>query len=359
VDIDWSVGLRGGIVRDGDGAHYEAIALPSLSLSQQTMRGGYSLAGSAELDVSEDGDYRIGRASLDASLSYEIDAVTTATLGATAQTSQDAPDAAGLADNVAAAPMVASGEATASVTRELGAFAATARVGVSRIVNGETVYDDATTLDHADQNTTDLSAGGRLTVPLGPVLAAFVDGEVTSETYDVASPTLLVKLDNRTYQGKLGLTAKWGETFSLEGSIGLARRDFHDASVNDVTAVVYDASARFQPSEAVSFTADLSSSLGAPDADCGCTADVNRQASFDASYQVNSWLRLRGSVSADQSGAAGGTPATASWQAGIGADYLLNAHTDLTADYSFARSTSGADPAEDTQSVMVGVTVHR
>lgn len=357
--FDWSLGLRGGIVRDLDGTHYQAIALPSLSASQQTLRGGYSFEGSAELSASQGGSYRLDSASLNARADYAVDEATTATLSGSLGTSQDAPDAAGLPDSVAEAPVVSSAEATASLTRQLGAFAATIRAGLARSVHGETVYGDGSRLDNSDQNTTDLSGGGRLTVPFGPVVAAFGDAEVTSETYAVASSALTVTLDNRTYQGKLGLSAKWSDTFSLEAGVGLARRDFLDASLNDVTALVYNASARFQPNETLSLTAALSSELAAPDADCGCTADVTREASVAASYLVNPWLRLRGSLSANQSGPAGGTASTSKWQAGVGADYLFNAQTDFTADYGFSRTTTGTDPTEDTQTLMAGVTVHR
>lgn len=359
VDFDWSFGLRGGLVRDADGTRPEVLALPSVSLKQQTMRGGYSLAGSAELSATGSGDYRVDSATLDASGRYSLDEWTTANVTASIGTSQDAPSAPGLAANVASAPVVTAGEATTSLTRQIGALAGTLRLGVARTVHGETIYDDASTLDNSDQNTSDLSLGGRLAMPVTPLLSVFVDGDVTAEWYDAPSPSLLAKLDNRTYRGKVGVTASWGETLSFEGSIGLAQRDFLDDAVTDVSTVIYDASATYRPDNLLSVTADLSASLGAPDADCGCTADVNRSANVAASYLVNSWLRLRGSAGATQSGAAGSSPATSTWNAAVGLDYLFNAQTDFTADYTYSQSTTGSASPEDSQSLMLGVTVHR
>jgi hypothetical protein len=353
-DLEWSFGLRGGIVRDEDGTHSEAIALPQVSFEQRTMRGGYSLEGSAELHISDEGEYRLSNASLDAAADYALDAVTSANFSASLETTQDEPG-----DDIADASRVSSAETTVSVTRQLGGFAATLRSGAARTENGDTVHTDLTTTDNSALDTTDLSVGGRLAVPLTPAISAFVDAGATSERYDVASPSLLVKLDNRTYEASVGLTGKWRDTLSLEGSVGFAYRDFDEDAVPDVSAVIYDASASFRPNETLTLTADLSGSLGAPDADCGCTAIVEHEAIASVDYLVNSWLRLRGSVGASQSGKIDGDPSKTSWNAGVGADYLLNARTDLTADYTFERSTTGAEPAEDTQTLMLGVRVHR
>ena len=44
---------------------------------------------------------------------------------------------------------------------------------------------------------------------------------------------------------------------------------------------------------------------------------------------------------------------------GIGADYLLNRQTKLSADYSFARATVTPNPQDDTQTVSLGLTFQK
>ena len=46
------------------------------------------------------------------------------------------------------------------------------------------------------------------------------------------------------------------------------------------------------------------------------------------------------------------------WNAGVGADYLLNEFTTLTADYAYSYSEAPPNPPEDAHRVTVGVTFH-
>ena len=48
-DLDWSLGLRGGITDDGSEQTYQLIALPSFTLRHETIRGGYDVGLKGEL----------------------------------------------------------------------------------------------------------------------------------------------------------------------------------------------------------------------------------------------------------------------------------------------------------------------
>ena len=358
-DFDWRVGLRGAVTQDADGSKVEFLALPEVSLTQNTMRGGYSLGASAELTSDLEGNARVGSLTLDGSADYQVDAVTRAGLKGSFTLSQDNADDPDYAGNVATAPLVVGGEVTGEIGRELGPFQAALRASAGRTVFGETTYDDASTSANDFQNTTVGGLGGRLDYRLTPGVSAFVDGEASYEAYDALSPTLLVSLDNVTYTGRAGLSARMLSVLELEGSLGLAYRDFGDGTLNDFTAVLYDAKATFRPDETLSFTGTLSTSIGSPGTTSGATAKLTYAAIGEAAYQVNPWLRLRGSAGWSEAHYQGIDTDEYKWNVGVGADYLLTQHMDATADYTYSQSTTTPAAAVEEQRLMLGINIHR
>lgn len=358
-DLDWSLALRGAVIEDGSGTRFQAIALPSVSLTHRTLRGGYSLGADAEIDYNVGGSARVGSLGVEGSADYQLDAVTTAGLKGSLGLSQDDPDGPGYAPNVAAAPLVVEGQGEASLTRDFGTFLAALRANAGRSVHGDTLYDDNSTSSNAFQNLSNAGAGGRLGLRLGPVLTGFIDTEAAWEGYDEVSPSLLVRLDNFTYAARSGLTAKFGEVIQLEGSLGLGYRDFADGTLSDFSAVLYDARAVFRPDETLALTGTFTTTISTPGTTSGATAKIAYAASGEASYQVNPWLRLRGSATWSEAHFAGIASDEYKWGFGTGADYLLNEHMDLTADYTFARTQTTPDPAEDEQRLTLGLTFRR
>ena len=134
----------------------------------------------------------------------------------------------------------------------------------AREVYGETTYDDDSTTDNTFQNTTGYGAGARLGYELTPGLVAFVDVEADYLAYDVPSPSLLVKLDNVTYAGRGGLSARFSETLELEGSLGLGYTDLSDGTLSDFSAVLYDAKATFRPDETLTLTGAFTTTISQP-----------------------------------------------------------------------------------------------
>jgi hypothetical protein len=358
-DFDWRVGLRGSVTHSDDGTEFEFLALPEATFTHNTMRGSYSVGASSELSWDLDGNARIGSLTLEGSAAYRFDAVTSAGLRGSITLSQDDAGDPGYADNVAAAPLVLGGTVDGTIGRELGPFEAELRANAGRTVFGETTYDDATTTSNDFQNTTVAGAGARLGYRLTPGITAFVDGEAGYEAYDEASPTLLVKLDNLTYEARAGLNAQVLTVLELEGSLGLGYRDFGDTTLDDFTAVLYDGKAILRPDETLTLTGTFSTALESPGTTSGATAKVTYAATAEATYQVNPWLRLRGSAGWSEAHYQGIATDEYRWSVGAGADYLLNEHMDATADYTWAQSTTTPAPAEDEQRLMLGITIHR
>lgn len=359
-DLEWSLGLRGGIVNDGAGEQsYEVIALPSVTLRHDTIRGSYDVGLSGELTYEPEGGAHMGSLTGTVGGEYRFDELTTLAGRATLNLSRDDPDDPSYPANVASTPLVVSGTGEVSLARDLGAFNLALRGAVGREINGETVLDDATTTDNSYRNTTSYGIGSRLGYALSPGIKAFADIDARYGRYDEPSPSLLVKLDNVTYAGRGGLNVKIGETLELEGSLGLGYRDFRDDSQLDFPFVLYDGRAVFRPDETLTLTGALTTTVSSPGATSGARAKTTYAALADVSYQVNPWLRLRADAEWSAAHYEGIDGDQRTWGAGVGADYLLNEHTDLTADYGFARTERTPNPATDKHQVTVGINLHR
>ncbi len=359
-DLDWSLGLRGSVTESSGTTRYKVLALPSLSLKQQTVRGGYDLSVGGELSKTADGEARVDALDAEVGGTLELDRVTTLAGRGTLSISQDDPrSGTEYASNVASAPIVVTGTGELSVTRDLGFFDLELRGKAARTGYGETVYDDATTTDNSFQNTTRYGVGGRLGVKVTPGLTAFVDADATADQYDAASPGLGVKLDGTTYQARAGLNFKLRDTLELEGSAGLAYRDFKDAGVEDFTAAIYGAKVVFVPDETVSLTGELTTTVSAPGTTASASGKVEYAATGSAAVQVNPWLRLRAKAGWSYSETLGADSTEQTASAGAGADYLFSAMTDLTADYTYTQSLTGTGTETDEHVVALGVTFHR
>lgn len=354
-DPDWSLALRGSVTTDGEGGDpvCEMIALPSLTLEQQSIRGGYSVELSGEIVVPLEGEARLSSIEATVTGATALDAETMLEGSASLNLSQDGADD----PLIAASPLVAAGDFEGSVTRQFGQFELTGRGNAGRTVNGETVYADDTTTDNSSDNTTVYGVGARLGLRLTPSLTAFVDADAQFEVYDEVSPSLLVPLDNLTYAARAGLTATHGADFEAEASVGYAWRDFSDETIDDMAALLYDASLTYRPSEAVELVGSLVTTLGSP----GSTgsAELSLEATGEAAMQVSPWLRLRGSAGWNEGKIIGTDTETRGWGAGLGADYLLGRNIDLTADYTFERSETTPNPATDEHQFLIGVRFHR
>jgi hypothetical protein len=358
-ELDWQLGLRGAVSHDGTEAKVEFLALPEARLTHQTLRGGYSAGAAAELSYAPEGSARVDSLKVDGSYDYRFDEVTSAGLKGSFTLSQDDPDDPGYADNVASAPLVVEGTVEATGKRDLGLLDVELRGSAGRSLHGETTYDDASTTSNEYQNVTAAGLGGRLGVKVTPGVTAFVDGEAKYAAYDEAAPSLPVKLDNVTYEGRAGVNTKFRETLELEGSLGLAYRDFAEDAIEDFTALLYDAKAVFRPDETLTLTGAFTTTVASPGTTSGATAKVTYAATGEAAYQVNPWLRLRSSAGWSEAHYRGIDTDEYKWSIGVGADYLLNEHMDATADYTYSQSTTTPDPAEDEHRLMVGLDIHR
>ena len=76
-------------------------------------------------------------------------------------------------------------------------------------------------------------------------------------------------------------------------------------------------------------------------------------------YDVNSWLALRALANWNMARFAGSVEQEKGHGWGLGADYKVNAHTAVTADYDYDHTQSSRNGTQEAHRVTMGVTVSR
>ena len=170
---------------------------------------------------------------------------------------------------------------------------------------------------------------------------------------------LLLKPDATNTSIKVGVAGKWSEVLSAEASVGLGLRRFDAASLGEVKSHLYDARLVFNPDPTWRFTAGLATTVAPPGPNNGGLTKVEYAINADVNYTVNSWLVLRALADWTASSFDGSGDTKKGYGYGVGADYSVNAHTALTADYGYERADIVNDGPKESHRVTVGVTVSR
>lgn len=356
-DFTWSLGTSGSASRDDTGTRFELGLSPNLTLTHTGARLNSSFGLNADITKQGGGQTTLAGLRLSTGADYTFNSLTSLSSHASLALTQEDANAPDVASDVAATPREISGAADTALTRKFGRASVTLRASVSRDVYGATTLTDGTKTQNTSQNLTQLGAGLRLGFALTPVLTAFADADTTRQRYDAADPTLGVKLDGLNSTLKAGLTANWGQMLTAEASVGLGLDHFDDGTTPNVRATLYNAAVTFRPDPTLTLVGDLSTTIGPTGPDEGGTAALAYAATGNATYIVNHWLDLRASAGWHRTEYQGTATTDRGYALGFGADYALSGHTRLSADYGFTHSTVTPNPAVNTQTVTLGVTV--
>ena len=105
--------------------------------------------------------------------------------------------------------------------------------------------------------------------------------------------------------------------------------------------------------------ATFSTSMGESGPNSGGLARLEYAAAADASYQLNTWVKLRASAGWRHALLVGTATTETGYNAGAGLDYLLNEFATLTADYAYGWAETPPSPGEEEHRVTLGVTFSR
>jgi hypothetical protein len=357
-DLDWSLALRGSYVHTSTIDYFEAAAVPSVTLRHETLRGGFEASASADIVRSTVEDVRLAAARAGFSGDYRLDESTGVELALNLAYTQASAAGPGVDPTILMQPQVFNGDAEASVSRDVGPLIFTGRVNGSRTLYGPTTLVGPVLVENTHQSNWTAGTGLRVGYKVTPILTAFVDASAGYQWYDAPSPTLLVKFDAADYQVRSGVSVKWHDVLEGETSIGYGSRRFAEPMLGESSAILYDASLTFRPDETIEIGGAFSTSFGAPGPESGGVARLEYTATGDIGYIVNPWLKLRASAGWSHAQLIGTADTETGWNAGAGADYVLNEFTTFTGDYTYSVSQTPPDPPEDSHRVTVGITFH-
>ena len=358
VEIDWSVGLKGSYTSATDGNVFVTTLNPAFSATHQGVRTDLTLDGSATLARAGDGTMGVTALDLDFGAKTQLDRDTTVSGTTSLGLSQDLPGTPGLNPLVTSPAAVITGSVGGAFERRFGRFNLGLKGDLSRTLYGPTTRTDTGVTDNSSQNVWQVDASLRLGLQATPILEVFGEASLGRDRFDHA-PTVGDKADATSRALRAGIAGDWNGIWSASASVGVGHHDFDAASLGDITTSLYDASLTYSPDSTIDLTAALSTTVTPTGSDTTGTTRVAHVASADLAYTVNSWLRLRASADWGYSWLEGSSETERSHGLGAGADYKVNSHTAVSADYGYVHRDNSASGLFDSHTVSLGVTVKR
>lgn len=354
-DVDWSVALRGSYTKSTDGERFDTLVVPSVSLEHIGSRSAMRFEGSAEVTRPKDGQIDVTGLRLGLNAGYRLDRETRINASGELTLSQDLPGTPGVSTAISSPPQILTGSTELGVTRSFGKFNVGVTGGLKRRVYGETGFFNGTTVDNSNQNYWSTVSTLRLGYQATPIFEVFGEAGLGRDMFDADSTAI----DATTTTLRGGVTGRWNTTLEATASAGLGLRRFDNDSAGEIVTRLYDASITYKPDPTWAFTAGLSTNVEPPAPDDTGNTKVSYVANARVGYTVNSWLALRAAANWTTARFEG-TPATETgYGYGLGADYRLNRHTALTADYGFDHSDSTLNGVDDAHRITMGVTISR
>lgn len=358
-DVDWSVALRGSYTKSNSGERFDILLVPAASLEHIGTRSAINLDASAEIVRAGDGAVDIGALRLGLQSGYDLDSVTRITANGNLALTRATPGAPGLSSTVAIPHQTTSGGFDVGVTRQFGKFNIGLTGAAQRNIYGPTTLTSGVVTDNSEQNYWALDSGLRVGFQATPIFEVFGQGGLGRDIFDHPSTALGVhpNATDTTLEG--GVTGRWNDILEATASAGVGLRRFDAAGLGDVVTQLYDAQVTFTPDPTWRMTAGFATTVAPPGPDAGGTTRVDYAANAEVAYTVNSWLALRALADWYSARYIGSPNTETGYGFGAGADYKVNAHTSVSAEYGYDHSESTTNGVQDAHRVTVGLTVSR
>jgi hypothetical protein len=353
-DLSTSLSLRGGYeMKDGVGQNY-LEATPEISATRSDEDWTLSGSASATFDKYQKDNSGVRAINLDGAVSYQFTRRTKIDAGLTYGLDLPRLNDDDLPDDVAEAPLNQNFSASATLSHQFNKTAVEGRLGLARAQTGPTKLDNDSLVDNGDQNSWDISVGGRVSREITPIVSVFYDTDTSRTIYDAASATLSAKRDGWTFDNRLGVSANFKDRLSGEVSIGQLRRTYDDASLNDVLTTSYGAAITYQlgNSAALELSADTSLS---PSTEPGEPSKITDSVTLGFSQQVNN--RFGYTVSADfgREHYQGSDRNAGRFGLGLEGTYVINSYAAAYAGYRYEVSEDSVDGGSRTNAIEAGL----
>lgn len=359
TEVDWQVSLRGGFQKDIDGERFEIIVRPQAEIVHQARGAEFRLVVDADLVKEFPGIYRLAGVNVEAQSLFEIDRVTEVSVDLGLSANQAGSSDSGLASDVASAPIIIDADLNVAARRQFGKFGAELRAGVGHGVFGPTELNSGMWRSNSARDRTGANLGFRFSHTLGPVFAGFIDGSAERNMHALPSSVDGSNQDSWNYAARAGFTGDWGEVLSGEISAGYGFRQFDDTARTNVSTFLVDAELIYRPQSDLELSALFTTNISDASPTSGATARVDFSASASASYIIDDWWTVHGDLSGNWTQFQGNGQSEQSYSAGVGSDYALNKHTQLTGDYIYGVTQTVTNTTEQSHRVELGVTFSR
>ena len=359
-DVDWSLGLRGVHTNATAGERFDVRLVPSISLEHIGTRSAINFDASAEIVRPSEGvTIDIGALRLGLQTGYNLGSETRLNANGNLTLTQQMPGTPGLANTVAIASQTISGGGDVGLTRQFGKFNVSITGAAQRNLFGNATLTDGSLVDNSEQNYWALDSGLRVGFQVTPIFEVFGSGGAGRDVFDRPSVALGLRADASDYSLRGGVTGRWNSILEVTGSAGVGLRRFDVASLGEVVTQLYDGQVSYTPDPTLRFTAGFATTVTPPGPTGSGTARVDYSANGQVAYTVNSWLALRALADWNIARFEGSSNVETGHGYGVGADYSVNAHTAISADYDFDHSNSTTNGVQDAHRVSVGITVSR
>lgn len=359
-DVDWSIALRGSYTKATSGERFDITLVPRIGLEHIGSRSAINFDASAEIVRPADGGrIDIGALRLSLQTGYDLDSVTRLIANGNLSFTQSTPGTPGLASNIAIAPQTITGGADIGATRQFGRFNVGVTGAAQRNSFGATTLDTGLVTDNSEQNYWALDAGLRVGFEATPIFEVFGQADVGRDIFDLPSTALGTYANATDVTLKAGVTGRWNSILEATASAGVGLRRFDTANVDDLVTQLYDASISFTPDPTWRMTAGFATTVAPPGPNAAGAARVDYSANAEVAYTVNSWLALRALADWNTARFVGNSDTETGYGLGAGADYKVNTHTALSADYGFDHSESSTNGLQEAHRVTLGITLSR
>lgn len=354
-DVDWSVALRGTYTKATAGERFDVRLVPSISLEHIGTRSAVNFDASVEIvRPGGGGNIEIGALRLGLKTGYNLDSDTRLTGNGNFSLTQQTPGTPGLSSTIAIAPVTINGGGDAGLTRQFGKFNVAVTGAAQRNVFGNTTLTDGSVVSNSEQNYWALDSGLRVGFQATPIFEVFGQAGAGRDVFESAA-----SVDANDYSLKGGATGRWNGILEATGSAGMGLRRYDVASRGEVVTQLYDAQVTYTPDPTLRMTAGFATTVAPPGPNGSGTARVDYTARAEIGYTVNSWLALRALADWNTARFEGSTNVETGHGLGAGADYKVNAHTAVTADYDYDFYESTSNGVQDAHRVTMGITLSR
>ncbi|HHB82642.1 MAG TPA: hypothetical protein ENK61_04130 [Devosia sp.] len=337
-DVDWSVQLRATHTGGTEQGKNSVKLLPEISLTRAGLRGQYVFDGQATLSVNDDQLTRVNNTQFGYSGQYSLDSVSQLSGSLNLNVSQDDVNGPGVPDNIVQLPYNVSLKGELGVVRQFGRFSLEGSTRLERAYRGPTQLVGNLLQDNSEFSFVKFGGDLRASYAFSPEISLFVEGGADRDWFDSAPASTGIKLDGIDYQLRAGSALNWRDVLNVEASVGWVLRQHVDPSITDRGEAVYALNIGYTPSNALSFSGEISTTIVPEDVTAGRPRSVAYGASGNVGYAIAPWIGLRASQTGRWVLPQTGVNTQTTLTTGLGVDVDINKNLALNLDYLYTWS---------------------